>query len=65
MVTICSPGVPSLFMGDGFLEDKNWSDDRGANGLIWWEGLHDSDPTVRYFLLNPRSVLAAPVPHAP
>jgi 1,4-alpha-glucan branching enzyme len=52
-------------MGDGFLEDKNWSDDRGANGLIWWEGLHDSDPTVRYFLLSPRSVLAAPVPHAP
>jgi hypothetical protein len=52
-------------MGEGFLEDKSWSDDRGANGLIWWESLHDSDPTVRYFLLGPRSVLAAPVPHAP
>jgi 1,4-alpha-glucan branching enzyme len=37
-------------MGEEFLEDKNWSDDRGANGLIWWEGLDGADPSMRDFL---------------
>jgi 1,4-alpha-glucan branching enzyme len=47
---LTAPGIPSLFMGEEFLEDKNWSDDRGANGLIWWEGLAADDPTMRDFL---------------
>ena len=47
---LAAPGIPSLFMGEEFLEDKNWSDDRGANGLIWWEGLDDPDPSMRDFL---------------
>src|SRR5216683_3048340 len=33
-----------------FLEDKNWSDDRGAGALIWWEGLDDPNPAMRDFL---------------
>lgn len=34
------PGVPMLFMGQEFLEDKYWSDSiEQANLLIWWEGL--------------------------
>jgi 1,4-alpha-glucan branching enzyme len=37
-------------MGEEFLEDKNWSDDRRAGGLIWWEGLNDPDPAMRDFL---------------
>jgi 1,4-alpha-glucan branching enzyme len=45
-----APGIPALFMGEEFLEDKNWSDDRGANGLIWWEGLSEADPAMRDFL---------------
>ena len=45
-----APGIPSLFMGEEFLEDKNWSDDRGAGGLIWWEGLGDPNPAMRDFL---------------
>ena len=45
---LTAPGIPSLFMGEEFLEDKNWSDDR-ANGLIWWEGLTGHDPSMRDF----------------
>jgi 1,4-alpha-glucan branching enzyme len=34
------PGVPMLFMGQEFLEDKYWSDStESANLLIWWDGL--------------------------
>jgi 1,4-alpha-glucan branching enzyme len=47
---LTAPGIPALFMGQEFLEDKNWSDNRGANGLIWWEGLDAADPTMRDFL---------------
>lgn len=47
---LAAPGIPSLFMGEEFLEDKDWSDDRGANGLIWWEGLTAPDPSMRDFL---------------
>ena len=47
---LAAPGIPSLFMGEEFLEDKNWSDDRRAGGLIWWEGLDDSNPAMCDFL---------------
>jgi len=47
---LAAPGIPSLFMGEEFLEDKNWSDNRAADGLIWWEGLDAADPTMRDFL---------------
>jgi 1,4-alpha-glucan branching enzyme len=45
-----APGIPSLFMGEEILEDKNWNDNRGAGGLIWWEGLDGPDSTMRDFL---------------
>jgi 1,4-alpha-glucan branching enzyme len=47
---LTAPGIPALFMGEEFLEDKNWSDDRGANALIWWEGLTAADSAMRDFL---------------
>ena len=35
---LTSPGIPLLFMGQEFLEDKPWSDsDPGL--MIWWNGL--------------------------
>jgi 1,4-alpha-glucan branching enzyme len=55
---LTAPGIPALFMGEEFLEDKNWSDDRGANGLIWWEGLTAADPTMRDFLRCVSDLLA-------
>ena len=38
---LTAPGVPQLFMGQEFLEDKNWSDnpERWGETLIWWDGL--------------------------
>jgi 1,4-alpha-glucan branching enzyme len=37
---LTAPGIPQLFMGQEFLEDKQWSADPAAsNTLIWWDGL--------------------------
>jgi 1,4-alpha-glucan branching enzyme len=37
---ITAPGIPQLFMGQEFLEDKQWSPDpRTPDHLIWWGGL--------------------------
>jgi 1,4-alpha-glucan branching enzyme len=53
------PGIPMLFMGQEFLEDKQWSDD--VNGhpelRIFWEGLDDADPTMRDFLRFTRELI--------
>ena len=37
---LTAPGIPMLFMGQEFLEDKYWSDSPDPNALIWWDGLH-------------------------
>lgn len=38
---LTAPGIPMLFMGQEFLEDKQWSDNlpRDSDRLIWWDGL--------------------------
>jgi len=40
-LVLTAPGIPMLFMGQEFLEDKNWSDNPEyfRNTLLWWEGL--------------------------
>ena len=47
---LAAPGIVAFFMGEEFLEDKNWSDNRQVDGLIWWEGLTDANSTMRDFL---------------
>jgi 1,4-alpha-glucan branching enzyme len=43
-VLLTAPGVPMLFMGQEFLEDKLWSDNPNrADLLIWWKGLEGDD----------------------
>ena len=42
-----SPGILAVFMGQEFLEDKNFSDDPQSGDLIWWEGLAAEDPAMR------------------
>jgi len=39
-----APGIPALFMGQEFLEDKLWCDDEKDHPghLIWWDGLAGS-----------------------
>jgi 1,4-alpha-glucan branching enzyme len=34
-----APGIPQVFMGQEFLEDKQWSDNPAGPDLIWWAGL--------------------------
>jgi 1,4-alpha-glucan branching enzyme len=43
-----APGIPFLFMGQEFLEDKPWSDDvnNWSRFLIWWDGVHGQDSAM-------------------
>ena len=45
---LTAPGLPMLFMGQEFLEDKYWTDDpdNHPGNLIWWDGL-SSDRTMQ------------------
>lgn len=38
---LTAPGIPLMFMGQEFLEDKRWSDNPefDSDSLIWWQGL--------------------------
>jgi 1,4-alpha-glucan branching enzyme len=41
---LTAPGVPMIFMGQEFLEDKYWTDWQGKPELlIWWDGLESQD----------------------
>jgi 1,4-alpha-glucan branching enzyme len=41
---LTAPGVPMIFMGQEFLEDKYWTDWPGRPELlIWWDGLAGED----------------------
>jgi len=44
-IGLTAPGIPMLFMGQEFLEDKPWSDDLEfhAQLLLYWEGLDIGD----------------------
>ncbi|MFM1891192.1 MAG: hypothetical protein RLZ44_269 [Pseudomonadota bacterium] len=48
-LTVTAPGIPHLFMGQEFLEDKQWHDEPGGPLQIWWQGLSD-DRAMRDFL---------------
>jgi len=42
-ITLTAPGIPMLFMGQEFLEDKQWSEDFSywPNQFIYWDGLNN------------------------
>lgn len=43
-IVLTAPGVPMIFMGQEFLEDKYWTDWPGRPELlIWWDGLEGKD----------------------
>ncbi len=44
-ISLAAPGIPMLFMGQEFLEDKQWSDNLEAdqNLLLHWAGLDRGD----------------------
>jgi len=53
------PGIPMLYMGEEFLEDKQWSDDVSAHPelRLFWAGLDAADPTMRDFLRFTRELI--------
>jgi 1,4-alpha-glucan branching enzyme len=38
-ILLAAPGVPQLFMGQEFLEDKQWDENLGAPNRPYWGGL--------------------------
>lgn len=48
-LTLTAPGIPHIFMGQEFLEDKQWHDEAKSPYQIWWQGL-DADKTMSDFL---------------
>ncbi len=42
-VLLTAPGIPMLFMGQEFLEDKQWSDYPGGGHDLYWDGLARED----------------------
>ncbi|MBT9329826.1 alpha amylase C-terminal domain-containing protein [Paracidobacterium acidisoli] len=46
-VLLASPGIPQLFMGQEFLESKQWSCDPESSNLISWAWLTPGADTVR------------------
>jgi 1,4-alpha-glucan branching enzyme len=46
---LAAPGIPMIFMGEEFLEDKPWHNNPARSDLFsYWDGL-DSDPAMRDF----------------
>ncbi len=45
-VLLTAPGIPMLFMGQEFLEDKQWSDDPKSANLIDWDGVLSGDKSM-------------------
>jgi 1,4-alpha-glucan branching enzyme len=43
---LAAPGIPQLFMGQEFLEDKQWNDDPAGSNLINWAGLKSGDKSM-------------------
>jgi 1,4-alpha-glucan branching enzyme len=56
---LTAPGIPCLFMGQEFLEDKYWSDnpDYYDFTLIWWDGL-STDRAMQDHLRFMRELIA-------
>ncbi len=46
-ILLTAPGIPQLFMGQEFLEDKQWNWDPASSNLLWWDGLNaGTDPAM-------------------
>jgi 1,4-alpha-glucan branching enzyme len=56
---LTAPGIPMLFMGQEFLEDKQWSDDLAnrADLRLFWPGLEAPDSAMRDHLRFTRELI--------
>lgn len=59
-VSLTAPGIPMLFMGQEFLEDKQWSDDLSYHPelLLYWAGLDTGDKQMLDHLRFMRELIA-------
>lgn len=57
-LVMTSPGIPMIFMGQEFLEDKQWSDTPSPDHLLYWDGLASGDKTMADFLRFTRELIA-------
>ncbi len=57
-LVLISPGIPMLFMGQEFLEDKQWNDNPDPASLISWGALGGGDKTMADFLRFTRELIA-------
>lgn len=58
-ISLTSPGIPMLFMGQEFLEDKQWADDttNHRNLLLHWAGVESGDKQMLDHLRFTRELL--------
>ena len=56
--TLTAVGIPHIFMGQEFLEDKQWHDEPGSSFQIWWEGLTQGVKVMTDFLRFTQELLA-------
>jgi 1,4-alpha-glucan branching enzyme len=54
-----SPGIPQIFMGQEFLEDKQWSEVPSSPLHIWWDGLNSGDQSMVDHLRFTREAIRA------
>ncbi len=54
---LTSAGIPHIFMGQEFLEDKQWNDEPDESFQIWWEGA-EIDKNMSDFLRFTRELIA-------
>jgi 1,4-alpha-glucan branching enzyme len=43
---LTAPGIPQIFMGQEFLEDKQWDSSPNIQNLIWWAGFEGADQAM-------------------
>ena len=55
---LTAPGIPQLFMGQEFLEDKPWSDNPEDGLNIFFDGLSAQDTSMRNHLRFTRELIA-------
>jgi 1,4-alpha-glucan branching enzyme len=59
-ISLTAPGIPMLFMGQEFLEDKQWSDNSELQSdlLLYWAGLDKGDKQMLDHLRFTRELIA-------
>lgn len=57
---LTAPSIPMIFMGQEFLEDKQWSDNPVyyQNTLIWWDGLQSGQKPMADYLRFTQDLIA-------